>query len=155
MSDRNATRNKDPKYGYTTGNFKSLYIFFEFLIKGYNARGGYSRDNRGFGGRPSGPGALSQSSAKSRKSVRPVQLWFKNKITISLILSDKYSWNFLTWIIKLERLSKKILYGILVFSNPLISCFLFLIFWTLWKALFSQIWNIRLIYPFIIIGMGR
>ena len=93
MSDRNATRNKDPKYGYTTGNFniKRIIYFFQLLIKGYNARGGYSRDNRGFGGRPSGPGALSQSSAKSRKSVRPVQLWFKNKITISLILSDKDS----------------------------------------------------------------
>lgn len=33
MSDRNATRNKDPKYGYTTGNFISLFIFFKFLIK--------------------------------------------------------------------------------------------------------------------------
>ena len=35
MSDRNATRNKDPKYGYTTGNFniKILHIFLNFQSK--------------------------------------------------------------------------------------------------------------------------
>ena len=35
MSDRNATRNKDPKYGYTTGNFniQNIIYFFNFQSK--------------------------------------------------------------------------------------------------------------------------